>query len=1851
MRSSVSTPVISADGPTTICGSGSVTLTSTSAAAYLWSNGATSRSITVSAAGNYSVTTSAPGGGCSTISNVISVDNLPSPVLAFSGATDFCAGESTSITVSGADSYVWSDGLGTNASQNLSPSSNKTYEVVGTTGGCTDTLEIPIVINPLPDATFTSLSSQYCQASGSVTLEANTPLPGGAFSGDGVTGNTFDPSNAGVGTKTITYSVADANGCTNSSAQTVEVTAGGVDASFTTLASSYCEEDPVVTLVPTVPGGYFGGDVVSGNIFDPSEKSGLITITYTINSGGCSGSTSQSVNVVEMPDADFSGLDSEYCLNDPIAELTPDGGIGSITGPGMNSNDFDPNTAGVGTHIITCTVTVDGCTSVETETIEVLPIPDATFNGLNSAYCVDETNAVTLSATQTGGNFTITPGIGISGNTFTPSIAGVGLHTITYTIEDGGCTATTSQNVEVKAVPNASFTVPSLEYCLNETSVPLSAVESSGSFSASGSGISGTIFNPSLAGVGSHTITYIITANGCTKTSSQIIKVNAIPDPSFNGVAASYCISDLSVITLNPIVSGGTFSASGNGLSGNSFTPSVAGIGTYRIVYVVEENGCTDSTFQNVTINSLPDASFAGLGSDYCIDETSVTLSPADSDGTFNGPGTTTGSFVFNPNSAGAGNKTIIYSITDGNGCTASTSHSTIVNDAYPDATFSNLSGPYCVNNAPITVSPNGPSGILGGNGVSSFDFDPSIAGLGTHKVYHTVTGTNTCTSSDTVSVVVTAAPVATFTGIASDYCIDDLSVITLSATQSGGDFTASGNGLSGNSFTPSVAGAGTHTITYDIELNGCTASASQAVNVNALPVLTFNALSDLCENDGVLNLSATPNGGTFSGPGISVSPTFDPSVAGEGTHTIEYEFTDANNCSASTVQSITVKPLPVATFTGLNSTYCADAASVPLTGTVPGGVFSGPGISGSPFTFNPTIAGANTHTITYTPPALNGCTNSSSQTVVVTPLSNALFSGLGVSYCADAASVTLTPSQTGGTFTGPGTTLGSSVFDPSVAGSGSHTITYTINDGNGCTATTSQPTVVSNVYPDATFSNLAGPYCVNNAPITVSPNGPIGILGGTGVTNFDFDPSIAGPGTHKVYHTVTGTNTCTSSDTVSVVVTAAPVATFTGIASNYCIDDLSVITLSATQSGGDFTASGNGLSGNSFTPIVAGVVSHTITYDIELGGCTASETQTVEVNALPSLTFNALSDLCENDGVLNLSASPNGGTFSGPGIAASPLFDPSAAGEGTHVITYQYTDANNCSASTVQSITVNAIPDPSFNGVAASYCISDLSVITLNPIVSGGTFSASGNGLSGNSFTPSVAGIGTHRIVYVVEENGCTDSTFQNVTINSLPDASFTGLGSDYCIDETSVTLSPADSDGSFTGPGTTTGSFVFNPNSAGAGNKTITYSITDGNGCTASTSHSTIVNDAYPDATFSNLSGPYCVNNAPITVSPNGPSGILGGNGVTNFDFDPSIAGLGTHKVYHTVTGTNTCTSSDTVSVVVTAAPVATFTGIASNYCIDDLSVITLSATQSGGDFTASGNGLSGNSFTPSVAGAGTHTITYDIELNGCTASASQAVNVNALPVLTFNALSDLCENDGVLNLSATPNGGTFSGPGISASPTFDPSVAGEGTHTIEYEFTDANNCSASTVQSITVKPLPVATFTGLNSTYCADAASVPLEGLPIGGDFTVSGMTTNTFNPAIVGEGTHIVDYEYTDGNNCSVTVSENIVVHPLPNVNFTGLSNVVCENASALILTANLDGGTFNGPGMVDSIFNPSIAGAGTHTITYTAADGNGCSNSYSKMIQVNHDIDASFTGLNGSYCSADRSEERRVGKEW
>ncbi len=77
-------------------------------------------------------------------------------------------------------------------------------------------------------------------------------------------------------------------------------------------------------------------------------------------------------------------------------------------------------------------------------------------------------------------------------------------------------------------------------------------------------------------------------------------------------------------------------------------------------------------------------------------------------------------------------------------------------------------------------------------------------------------------------------------------------------------------------------------------------------------------------------------------------------------------------------------------------------------------------------------------------------------------------------------------------------------------------------------------------------------------------------------------------------------------------------------------------------------------------------------------------ESNIVEILLLndPTVTIDPAGPFCENDGPVQLSGTPSGGTFSGPGVSPSGSFDPGTAGVGSHVITYSYTDGNGCLSS-----------------------------------------------------------------------------------------------------------------------------------------------------------------------------------------------------------------------------------------------------------------------------------------------------------------------------------------------------------------------------------------------------------------------------------------------------------------------------------------------------------------------------------------------------------------------------------------
>lgn len=117
---------------------------------------------------------------------------------------------------------------------------------------------------------------------------------------------------------------------------------------------------------------------------------------------------------------------------------------------------------------------------------------------------------------------------------------------------------------------------------------------------------------------------------------------------------------------------------------------------------------------------------------------------------------------------------------------------------------------------------------------------------------------------------------------------------------------------------TGSSAGPGSYYWYYNIKVrkDNCVSPAvAVTATVNPAPVINFNvATTDVCHTQGLINLSATPNGGVFSGPGVTGN-TFDPSV-GTGTFYVLYSYTDANSCSKT--DSIAMN---VSECTGLNAT------------------------------------------------------------------------------------------------------------------------------------------------------------------------------------------------------------------------------------------------------------------------------------------------------------------------------------------------------------------------------------------------------------------------------------------------------------------------------------------------------------------------------------------------------------------------------------------------------------------------------------------------------------------------------------------------------------------------------------------------------------------------------------------------------------------------------------------------------------------------------------------------------------------------------------------------------------------
>jgi hypothetical protein len=1205
----------------------------------------------------------------------------------------------------------------------------------------------------------------------------------------------------------------------------------------------------------------------------------------------------------------------------------------------------------------------------------------------------------------------------------------------------------------------------------------------------------------------------------------------------------------------------------GLNLSVNGATVLALGTGNPPIVeqsYPFTVDPC-DITIPNgeCTID-LTNLNPIGTPSDNCDTDPTVSWE-------LTGATTGSGNGYFNQNGAqpfNAGTTTLTYTVEDNNGNTA-TCHTVIEveGSAGPDASFSYSAAAYCANDAdPLPTITGEQGGAFSSTAGLSLDantgeIDVSNSTPATYTVTYTVTGTN-CDGTSNVEVTINAADDPGFSYSPDHFCANDNDPTPTVIGLSGGTFSSS-SGLSINPSTGeidvSASTPGVYTVTY-MTAGSCPNSATDQVEVLSVPTLEFTNPGDFCIDAGVqTGLSgASPAGGTYSGPGITDNGdgTFDlnPVVAGTGQLDITYTLTTNDGCTVDISTEISIDPACGCLDEETNYFYCYDAnetnqVAFEVCGSsglypvakITQGIFandgdeltiyeggSGSGTSGSEVfsgsgdVSNQQFVGTTTGQcliFVINSGASGSCLpeGTTNLPLVVcgseTSVSNA-FTALS-DLCIDAGAQTGLSggSPSGGVYSGPGVSDDGNgqtySFNPTAAGVGTHTLSYTVNNQvleddvevfDLSAVTFDDPTAVC--LNDGAVSSLGG-----GNPMGGEYSGP-GVTDNNDGSSFTFDPQEAGVGLHTLTYTYTDGNGCANSTTATIEVLALPNVNFSAPA-DLCVNAGVLSGLSGgSPAGGTYSGPGVADDGNgqtySLDPATAGAGVHTITYTYtDNSGCTNTATNQVEVFTLPGLSFTALDDLCIDAGQQNGlgSGTPTGGTYSGTGVSddgngETYSFAPSAAGVGVHTITYTFTDGNGCSNTTTDQATVFALPSVSFTAPADLCVDAGVQTSLSGGTPSGGTFSGTGVTDDGNgstfSFDPSAAGVGMHTITYsYTDANGCTNSAEDQITVFALPNVGFADPG-DFCVDAgvQNGLNGGTPSGGVYSGTGVSDDgngqTFSFDPGQAGTGMHELTYTYTDGNGCSNSQSVTVEVNSTLnvtltdPDDVCTNEGIQTSLGGGlPVGGVYSGPGVEDDGNGAT-YSFDPVAAGVGQHTITYEVTSNDGCEGSDMVTIEVFASPKAALEN-PGDFCLNDGIQTNLSGgTEAGGVYT--GPGVTDNNgtfdFDPQTAGAGQHTLTYTITTgDGCSDEASQVFEVYALPTVTLEDFDSRCPNDGLATLgSGLPHGGTYSGDGVSDNSNgtnfeFDPQSAGVGVHTITYTYTSSDGCTVEATASLEV------------------------------------------------------------------------------------------------------------------------------------------------------------------------------------
>ncbi len=279
---------------------------------------------------------------------------------------------------------VTTNGSGTtNSLSGLAPNTTYTF-TVSDANGCTSPVSANGVMNAVPTASPADAGTYaaVCIDHGLIAL-AGSPA-GGVFSGTGVNGTDFDPSN---GTQTITYTYVDANGC--SSNDQTQITVNPLPTVNAGQDQTLCEGDAFIFNATGAANYVWDNGGVQGTTITPA----LGTVTYTVtgtDTNGCVNTDQMTLTVNGTPVVNFIADQSQICAGESIT-------FTNLTGNSSNcqwsiSNGYTSNLCGsitvpfnqAGLFSVTLSISNGGagCSNSLTLTnmIEVFEIPNASFS-------------------------------------------------------------------------------------------------------------------------------------------------------------------------------------------------------------------------------------------------------------------------------------------------------------------------------------------------------------------------------------------------------------------------------------------------------------------------------------------------------------------------------------------------------------------------------------------------------------------------------------------------------------------------------------------------------------------------------------------------------------------------------------------------------------------------------------------------------------------------------------------------------------------------------------------------------------------------------------------------------------------------------------------------------------------------------------------------------------------------------------------------------------------------------------------------------------------------------------------------------------------------------------------------------------------------------------------------------------------------------------------------------------------------------------------------------------------------------------------------------------------------------